>query len=130
MGELGCDKISRKTFQLERELTVDGYKTYVKGLLDPTSPSILVRYVNKLTWSDTLTKGMSIDISNVSGIRYMNVGGANVEFKVEVESVSVSGPESGDEDMGASEHDAVSDGSAEDGPVVREGCRPRQMLPP
>jgi hypothetical protein len=83
--ELNSDKISRKTSKLKHDMTIDGYKVYLIGMLEPTDPAILVKYKNKLTFTDTLTNGMKIDVKSLTGVKFMNVDGVDVEFKVEVE---------------------------------------------
>ena len=56
--ELDSDKISRNACCLTRELMIHGYETFLEGQLEPTAPAILIKYQHKLTFTDTLTKGI------------------------------------------------------------------------
>ena len=114
--ELNSDKISRKTCKLKHTMTIDGYKVYLIGLLDPTEPAILVKYKNKMTFTDTLTIGMQIDVKTVVGLKYMNVDNDNIEFELNIEGL-------GEDDVEIENNsENIEPGNSEE-KIFREGCQ-------
>ena len=115
--ELNSDKISRKTCKLKHDLTIDGYRIYLIGLLDPTDPAVLIKYKNKMTFTDTLTNGMKLDLRTVAGIKFMNAGNNSAEFSIETEKLVNDDVESETDDSKTKEsHENIK--SAD----FREGC--------
>ena len=114
--ELNSDKISRKTCKLKHTMTIDGYKVYLIGLLDPTEPAILVKYKNKMTFTDTLTIGMQIDVKTVVGLKYMNVDNDNIEFDLSIEGLE-------EDDVEIENNIENIEPGNSDEKVFREGCQ-------
>ena len=106
-------------------MTIDGYKVYLMGMLEPTDPAVLVKYKNKLTFTDTLTNGMKIDIKSLAGVKFMNVDGGDVEFEVEVENDLKNDPESENiENINPDEdHEEEITQKSDDEANFREGCQ-------